>query len=270
MHAHYFGNAKRPLFGIYHEPRIGRGSEEAVLLCAPLGHEYLRTHWTMRHLALRLASQGYHVLRFDYSGTGDSGGEPEEVLLQDWVHDVHTAAEELRDESRVRKLSVVGLRWGATLAALAMGRDQACERLVLADVVPRGADYLHEMHVVEERFHSLCDRCVSPTPADVDEECLGFVYSSRLLREIERIDLARLERPATRAIEFVVTTADDIVCQLAERWHNNAEECPIRVVDESAGWTDVRRLGTALLANGLIEGVVASLNASQEMAEVER
>ncbi len=82
----FFGNPERPLFGVYHPPR-GTASQppRAVLICAPLGQEYIRTHWTLRLFAKQLNRKGIHVFRMDYEGTGDSAGRLDEVTsLETW------------------------------------------------------------------------------------------------------------------------------------------------------------------------------------------
>ena len=52
--------------------RVRGARQSAIVLCQPLGHGYLRAHRAFRNLAVSLASQGFHVLRFDYYGCGDS------------------------------------------------------------------------------------------------------------------------------------------------------------------------------------------------------
>lgn len=268
MHSHYFGTTERALWCAYHEPCGGRVRDAAVLLCPPIGHEYLRTHWLWRQLALRLSSVGFHVLRFDYSGTGDSWGGVRDVSLATWLDDVHMAADELRDESAARRVSLVGLRFGATLATLAIGQRVECEQLVLCDPVVGGRDYLDSLRATQRRLFSLSDTTPSPTPADVGEELLGFVYPTWLVREIEAENLAEHEAPRAGRIS-IFTTSDGADCrELACRWQEKSAACRVETVDERPGWTEVSRLGTALLAHRLIEAVTATLQKPAEIAEV--
>ena len=59
--------------------------------CQPLGHEYIRAHRTFNQLAAGLARAGFPVLRFDYSGTGDSSGADEMGSVKRWMADVREA-----------------------------------------------------------------------------------------------------------------------------------------------------------------------------------
>jgi pimeloyl-ACP methyl ester carboxylesterase len=115
------------------------------VLCYPLAREYLLAHPTFRYLARLLAGSGYHVLRFDYFGTGDSAGEFEQAGLERWIADIHTAIEELRDVGRVGQITLLGLRFGGTLAAMAARGRRDVNQLVLWNPVIDGADYLAEL-----------------------------------------------------------------------------------------------------------------------------
>ena len=75
MNPFYFGSSAEPLFGAYHPPGNQVGRNLAVLICPPLGREYLRAHWALRRLADQISRDGGHVLRFDYFATGDSAGD---------------------------------------------------------------------------------------------------------------------------------------------------------------------------------------------------
>ena len=88
----YFGKTGKQLFGVYHEPQARRAVDAAVLLCYPLVQEYMRTHWALRKLAGLLAREGHHVLRFDYTGTGDSTGDVETGSVTQWCADIRLAA----------------------------------------------------------------------------------------------------------------------------------------------------------------------------------
>ena len=117
MEPHYFGSSDRQLLGIYHPPR-GGARAHGVVLCPPAPQEYMRTHMVLRKLASTLAHDGFHVLRFDYYGTGDSSGGPRDGSLGEWCQNIVTAAADLKECSGVTKVSLLGLRLGATLAAL--------------------------------------------------------------------------------------------------------------------------------------------------------
>ena len=112
----HFGPPSRPLLGIYHEP-AQTPRRTAVLLCYPVGHEYETAHSAFCALANSLAREGFGVLRFDYGGTGDSSGDQMDVTLEQWDADMELAAAELKDMSGAAQISLVGLRFGAVLAA---------------------------------------------------------------------------------------------------------------------------------------------------------
>lgn len=74
----FFRNQKRQrLFGILHEANNEKcvlRCEAAIICCHPLFEEKLHSHRIMVNFARYAASQGFHVLRFDYFGDGESEG----------------------------------------------------------------------------------------------------------------------------------------------------------------------------------------------------
>jgi pimeloyl-ACP methyl ester carboxylesterase len=141
--AFYFGASERPLFGFYHAAAgPGRG---AVVVCPPGAGEYQFAHRALRVLAQRLAGAGHHVLRFDYSGTGDSWGATTEADPDLWSLDAAEAIEELKQLSGRTRVDLVGLRFGALVAArVAAGRGDV-GRLVLWDPVLDGTAWVEEL-----------------------------------------------------------------------------------------------------------------------------
>lgn len=140
----WFGPTDRPLFGwIYLPARVLGG----VVLCPPLGLEELSARRTIRTLAERLAARGMVCLRLDYSGTGDSAGELDELAGTDtWIRDIAAAIACVRDTG-VSRIGVVGLRLGATLAAeAAVGQD--LDALVLWDPCETGKTFLREQRIL--------------------------------------------------------------------------------------------------------------------------
>lgn len=173
-----------------------------MLLCNPFGEEASRAHRTLRVLATQLERAGYAALRFDYSGTGDSLGESEAGTVDAWVADIGEAAERLRAQSGAARLAVIGLRFGATLAALAAARGRIKPRhLLMWDPVLDGPAYLrdlaeqHRAYLRSEMMAGYRDR-LRVRPADtpvlggVPLEVFGAPLGDTLATQIAAIDLA--------------------------------------------------------------------------------
>src|SRR2546427_3002506 len=133
----YFGSPDKLLFGCYHEPTLGRRRKCAVVVCQPVGHEYINSHRALRQLAARLCDAGFPVLRFDYYGCGDSSGSREEGTILQWLEDVSTAISEVRRRTAVVQVCLIGLRLGGTLAMIAAAQRADPESMVLWDPVVR-------------------------------------------------------------------------------------------------------------------------------------
>jgi pimeloyl-ACP methyl ester carboxylesterase len=197
MSAFYFGPPDRPLFGFAHPP-TGTISG-AVLVCQPWGIEYQYAHRALRALGDRLAECGRYVLRFDYSGAGDSWGSSVEADLERWHEDAGHAAEELRLMSGVQRLDVVGLRLGGVVAGGLAARDRGVDRLVLWDPVTSGSAWVRE---VEEPARE-------PVPVGASPEgTLEFdrhVVSSRFLDQLRAISPQVYDRELAHHVLHLVT-----------------------------------------------------------------
>lgn len=149
MHeAFFFGPSSRRLFGSYHPPAGGHGRVLTVI-CPPLLSELGRTHGALRKVAISLAEAGHHVLRFDYSGTGDSFGELQDATVSDWLEDVALAVQEGRDISGCTKVRIVGVRAGALLACKSVGAASDIERLVLWDPLTKGLELVEDLRCMQ-------------------------------------------------------------------------------------------------------------------------
>ena len=136
MNPLYLGTQERRLFAVYEPAAVKERRTRAAVLCYPWGAEYTYAHRTIRQLAVKLSACGFHTLRFDYFGTGDSGGEDSEANPAAAEVDVESAIEGLQDIVGVARVALIGLRLGATLAArAAMRRTENIEALVLWDPI---------------------------------------------------------------------------------------------------------------------------------------
>lgn len=191
MKQQFFGNKEAPLFGVYHEPR-GRHArgKRAVLFCPPIGQEYNRTHWTLRLLAKQLARKGQHVMRMDYSGTGDSAGFMTDVeSLSAWHRDIELGIEQLKRDSGVSTVMLLGQRLGASLAASVAIERPDVNALVSWELVIDGRVWLDELRQMHARMLDLWVCKMTTDNDDQREEILGSLFRRELIADIESLHL---------------------------------------------------------------------------------
>jgi len=210
MKPYFFGSSQQPLFGVYHPARSGSLRPGGIVICQPFGSEYLRAHRSLRELAHRLAEAGFPVLRFDYYGCGDSGGASETGHVERWLEDIVAAIEEVREASGTSKVALVGLRLGATLAALVGSQREDVDRLVLWEPIVSGEQYLGELAQRHRAFFEGRPKPRDLRESDPPQELLGFAVPPRLRETLARLDLRRLARRPARRILLLGNQADPI------------------------------------------------------------
>ncbi len=141
----FFQGCTCRLFGVVHEP-VGIPSGGAWVFCHPFAEEKLWAHRVYVSFARRLAARGAWVLRYDMTGNGDSEGRFSDMTVETMLADVDAAIGYLSQVSGIeRNIGLLGLRLGATLAALMAERSPKIGKLVLWDPVVDGAKYMQEL-----------------------------------------------------------------------------------------------------------------------------
>jgi len=165
-------------------------------LCAPLGRDYLRSHYATRKLAMRLEEEGFCSIRFDYDGTGDSvgdGADPDRV--EAWLASIKEAIELLRGAG-ARWVALAGMRSGGLLAAVAAERDGSIDGLVLVDPTVSGRSF-----VSEQRAMAAMALDVRQRREDGSIEAPGVVYGGATVEALKALRIASAGRaPAGRTL----------------------------------------------------------------------
>lgn len=240
---HFFGSPGARLFGCYHPPHGVAGHASAVLLCYPMGQEYIRSHRSFLQLAIRLARAGRPVLRFDPRGTGDSEGEIGDGRLAAWLEDTHRACDHLRRRSGAASVALVGLRLGAALAWLAARERGDVDALVLWDPVASGHAYLEELRREQRRLLRTAYVDVGAVaPPEGPEEVLGFPLTDALRGDLETLDLLA-GAGAPRADALIVESTRDArpggaASALAGRLRNAGAVVEVACVDAPRIWRE--------------------------------
>jgi pimeloyl-ACP methyl ester carboxylesterase len=251
MEPFFFGGvAPTALFGAYHAPPGGL-AEGAVLLCPPVGHEYVRSHRALRNLGIQLSRSGASVLRFDYLGLGDSGGDMGDARVEQWIADIGAAGDELRRRSGRSSLVLVGLRLGAVLAAAAARHRADVARLVLWDPVLSGREYLEELTALQQAW--LRDRLgAAADSVDVAGELLGMPLGDELRREMAALDVRACALRPTVEVD-IVTSVPRADC---EAWARELAAAGVRathhVVPSAGDWHNPEAVHQLLLPHEIL------------------
>ena len=135
-----------PLAASWHLPADGRPPAAAALLCNAFAEERKGCQKPLVDLARRLASAGVAVLRFDYSGCGDSPGVFGTGGVAAWRADCLRAARALASAFPGLPRLWAGVRGGAVLAlsAAAVADDAAAPDAFLLWEPADGASFLRQ------------------------------------------------------------------------------------------------------------------------------
>lgn len=263
MSIRYFDANGRSLLAAVHLPSRLRPRSAAVLLCNPFGEEAVRAHRAYRMLARKLEEAGYATMRFDYAGTGDSSGDIGEFGIADWLQDIAAAVAELRRESGIPRAVLVGLRFGATLAACAQREGLRVAHVLLWDPVVDGAHYLRELGAAHRDYMAaeLGRAYVAADPGLPPTESLGTPLNDRLRSELQALDLAHAlaAMPSAAATTTILCTQRNAGMErLKKAWAD-----PVRAhwidLEGSAAWNSDAALNNAVVPMKEISAIVSRI-----------
>ena len=202
----FIGASHRPLFAWHHAPPPHLRRGVGIVLCPPLGYEYMSAYPTFRLLAERLAALGFDTLRVDYDGTGDSAGDYDEPgRVPAWLGSVTCAIEEARRLAGSGPVAVVGLRAGALMAVHAAAACGGVGRLVLWSPFASGHAYVRELKAlaglsVQEHAHE--------EPDEPGVNAAGHLMTRETIEALDRWTLDGVVTPP--APDVLIVDRDDL------------------------------------------------------------
>ena len=111
-------------------------------MCSALGLEGTLSGLVWTRWARRLAASGWEVFRFDWRGSGESGGEPGVATIDGWDADVKQVCEWAAERAPIPTV-LMGLRGGSLIASRAFQRGLGAV-LALWEPPSSGSVYLAE------------------------------------------------------------------------------------------------------------------------------
>lgn len=205
----FFG--KKGAIGFYH-PSADPSSTKLLVICPPFFDEYQRSYRALADLGNACSShpRGIHVLRIDYYGTGEAQGVLEDVTVDDWIDDIDSAIEEGIALAGAEEVILMGVRFGATLAAQC--QHSAIVSYIFWDPMDYGKEFLqwidHHNDLLACRHKKLAKQ-VNHKLEDIPYVC--FEVSQTLKKGID--DLSIQELYARHADKVWVTTTDKKVME---------------------------------------------------------
>lgn len=175
------------LFGFF-QGVTSQPLNHVAVICNTIGFESVRLDKSVRHLANSLADSHCASLRFDFSCTGDSGGD-DASNAEVWLDDIVEAVNEARRLSGCSRVILIGFRLGGLLTRIAAA-NLHIHGLILIQPHVSGVEAIREMQIMHA---SASRQAHDPTRSD-GIQAGGFWFSKRLTDSLETWDLVRSAR----------------------------------------------------------------------------
>jgi exosortase A-associated hydrolase 2 len=198
----FFENERAKLFGFLHFSKFERRMDSSqqrrgVVFCHPFAEEKAISHRVIVNFARTLCQRGYHILRFDYRGCGDSEGDFEGATLTTCLADTKRAIDVLQEHTGADQISLFGLRLGGTVAALAAAKDPRVKSVILWEPITQVRAYFDQflrMQVLaensrENRLVGTRRKLLQDLQEGRSVDILGYLLSSRCYKEFVNVDL---------------------------------------------------------------------------------
>ena len=236
MEPFYFESLGTELLGIYH-PASNPSARRGVVICPPLMTDLSRCYRSIRLLAEDCASAGYEVLRFDYSGTGDSFGDWDDAGPTQWIEDIVKATEELSEISGAELMTLAGVRFGGLLALHAAERTKP-ESLMLWDPVENGSDYRANLEAIHEGLANLHIGLSDAEKRRAALELCGFNIAPWMASELEELQAPQSIPDSVERISLVNTLNCSNFSDIDQLWAREGRKISCRQVEFECSWNE--------------------------------
>jgi pimeloyl-ACP methyl ester carboxylesterase len=195
----FFEAAGRPLYAVYHAPAPGRADAPLLVQCHSLGVELVTNYRNEVLCARAAAAAGFPVFRYHARGHGDSAGDFAAVTFAGLVEDALAAADQGLARSGGHGMVWLGVRFGALVAAAALGARGA-RGLALWEPVEEPAEYfrrqlrglLFSRVAKGERPDATVDELLARVTSEGQVDVHGYYLHRALVESVAGLGLAGL------------------------------------------------------------------------------
>lgn len=196
-----------------------------------------------------------YCLRFDYMGHGDSDGNFEDATVKTRLSDIKSAVELLKARTKVERIGLLGVRFGATLAALINANDHQLKFLILISPIIDGKMYIENClranlttqmftykKILRDRT-ALINDLMNGHTVNID----GYLLNQALFQEMSDTSLLKTTHvPPQNILVLQLSRKDnqplnEQINTLAARFEELGGETEVLNVKEDYFWNDSKR-----------------------------
>jgi len=229
------GPSLEPVFCVLHPPTVQGPPRRAVLICPPFGWEETCSYRARRDWAEHLAAAGHPALRIDLPGSGDSAGSARDPgRAAAWTQAIVAASGWLADNAEGAGVAAIGIGLGGLLLCQAAAEGAPIDEAVLWAVPARGRTLVRELSTFARMEASKWAAAEGePESTAIDEGAIsagGFLLSGQSTRDLQEIDLTKLEIPAGRMRRVLLLERDGIAPDQRLRAHLEGRDAHVSVL----------------------------------------
>jgi uncharacterized protein len=210
------------LRGTLHIPDGTSGKRPALVSCHGFGGSSNGAGHPS--LARALEKAGYVVLRFDFRGCGDSGGERGRVICMEEVEDVRNAIGVLESHPDVdrERIGLIGASLGGAVVIYTAATDQRVKACVGTGSVANGERLFHIQYPDEAKYRAFLARLEDAKRhrATTGQSVMMNRYDIVLIPEKRRAGMppgSIMSFPAETAISMLEFSPDEVVAKISPR-----------------------------------------------------
>jgi uncharacterized OsmC-like protein/esterase/lipase len=162
-----------------------------------------KNYFAVKNIARALSAQGYGVLRFDFSGLGESDGEFSDTTFSGNVEDLLSAARFLEEEYRAPEM-LIGHSLGGAAVIFAAAKLPSVKSVV---TIGAPSSPVHVKHLLKSNMKEIEEKGV----AEVNVGGRNFTIKKDFLEDINSHDLAQFAKDLKKAFLIMHSPQDPVV-----------------------------------------------------------
>lgn len=246
-------------FHFVHEHEPSNVDDIPYLFLNPIFDEKKRSQVFYAQTARAFYKKGMPVVRFDYYGTGDSGGQIFEMDFNNIKNVVKELIENIIKKYVVQKVNILGLRIGADLAIkIAESYSDLINNIVLVEPVVSGKRYLIEQRSRRKMFYKINNMIDVQEKITINgntyEDHQGYPISDENLDLLNNLDSIETNLINKNIFMFKLDTFSSrkLIGQLKEKLEKSNN---VKFINYSCGdfWANLEPIKTIGLSKEIVE-----------------